>query len=199
MNLRLKSRNWYTLLKWRQAAKANTGNTCIYLWRLGSNDMQRSTSWFGDLAAISECVPTSRFQPNLNVEFTIFLNETLDEMIQKRSFRNEADGRRRAIERSDQRRRNHVKFTNIGEQHAAYYCHHRILDTYPLYPHHFFVLMNFLGALNRQLDSTSFLMIVEARSIFGEMKRQEPECANLAENAGCAHNGPHMLCAGSAS
>ncbi|GBM28211.1 hypothetical protein AVEN_36153-1 [Araneus ventricosus] len=47
----LKSRSWYTLLKWRQVAKANAGNPCIWLWRLGFNDMQRSTSCFDDLEA----------------------------------------------------------------------------------------------------------------------------------------------------
>ncbi|GBN52969.1 hypothetical protein AVEN_218373-1 [Araneus ventricosus] len=55
--------------------------------------------------------------------------------------------------------------------------------------HHFFVLPNFLEKLKRQLGSNSFLAIVDACRIFGQLKRQEPEYANLAENAWRAYNG----------
>ncbi|GBN91165.1 hypothetical protein AVEN_67621-1 [Araneus ventricosus] len=61
----------------------------------------------------------------------------------------------------------------------------------------FCALADFLGALNHQLGSTSFLAIVDTRSIFGDMKSQEPECANLAENAWFAYNRIQMLCSGS--
>ncbi|GBN24699.1 hypothetical protein AVEN_21546-1 [Araneus ventricosus] len=63
----------------------------------------------------------------------------------------------------------------------------------------FFVLANFLGVLNRQLRSTSFLAIVDARCICGELKRHETGCANLTENACCADSGTQMLCSESAS
>ncbi|GBN91166.1 hypothetical protein AVEN_67622-1 [Araneus ventricosus] len=63
----------------------------------------------------------------------------------------------------------------------------------------FYVLANFLGALDHQLGSASFLAIVDTRSIFGDLKSQEPECANLAENAWFAYNKMQMLCSGPAS
>ncbi|GBN70746.1 hypothetical protein AVEN_42424-1 [Araneus ventricosus] len=63
----------------------------------------------------------------------------------------------------------------------------------------FFVLANFLGALNLQLGSISFLAIVDACCIFGELEHQKPKCANLAENARCAYKGAKMLCAELAS
>ncbi|GBN70751.1 hypothetical protein AVEN_203808-1 [Araneus ventricosus] len=50
-----------------------------------------------------------------------------------------------------------------------------------------FVLVNFLGALNRQLGTIFFFSIVDGRGIFGELKRQEPEYAHLAENVWCVY------------
>ncbi|GBN56373.1 hypothetical protein AVEN_183202-1 [Araneus ventricosus] len=55
---RLKSRSWYTLLTWRHVAKANASITCIQLWRLDVNEVQRSTSCFGDLAAFKGALET---------------------------------------------------------------------------------------------------------------------------------------------
>ncbi|GBN14519.1 PDF receptor [Araneus ventricosus] len=60
-----------------------------------------------------------------------------------------------------------------------------------------FFSANFPGALNRERGSASLLMVVDALCIFDELKSQELECSNLAENALCAYNGEQMLCEGS--